>query len=100
MATATATKTAKKEALIRLVDATLLKQSEKAYHVTVDIDTAAGRRGWNLWLPKTTKAGKALTTVEDGKIIVTEWLYNIKCDEINEHYRNGGFYGITGEPAN
>ena len=68
----------------------VIRQTERAVQIEVEIDTAAGRKGWKVWFPKS-HARKA----EDGSIFVTDWILNQKHEELREMFPAGTFYGIT-----
>lgn len=75
---------------IQLVGADVIRETEKAYQVTVTIDTACGQRGWNVWLPK------SRSEVIEGHVITEEWLIRRKETEIAcESFERGGFFGIV-----
>lgn len=55
-----------------ILDATIEKETEKAYLVNVTVDSHVGFKGWNVWFPKSRSNW-------DGKTFQCEdWLINAK----------------------
>lgn len=86
---------------IELIGATVERETEKAIFVELEIDTQSGRKARKVWFPK------SQSVVEDGKVKITEWIYNRKCDEIQQDivtrlgdHLSGWFTGLIAAPVN
>jgi len=63
----------------KLIGAEIIKETEKAYRLEIEIDTAKGRRGWSIWMPK------SQMTLIDGAIEAATWIIGKKEDDIEEY---------------
>jgi len=79
---------AKKE--FELLDAEIIRETERAAQVKVTIETAVGQKGWKVWFPK------SQIRIEGERIFAQEWIIAKKNDEIRDYFdeRNGGFYFV------
>ena len=61
-----------------LLDASIVKESAKAYLVTVTVDSHVGLKGWNLWFPK------SRSNWDGKKFTVESWLISAKSEDLPE----------------
>lgn len=61
----------------KLLDATILKETEKAALVDVTLDSATGQRGAKVWFPKS-----QIRIIPGGSVHVSEWILEQKEREL------------------
>jgi hypothetical protein len=61
-----------------LLDASIVKESAKAYLVNVTVDSHVGLKGWNLWFPK------SRSNWDGKKFTVESWLISAKSEDLPE----------------
>lgn len=61
-----------------LLDASIVKESAKAYLVNVTVDSHLGLKGWNLWFPK------SRSNWDGKKFTVESWLISAKSEDLPE----------------
>ena len=61
-----------------LLDASIIKESAKAYLVNVTVDSSLGLKGWNLWFPK------SRSNWDGKKFTVESWLISAKSKDLPE----------------
>ena len=61
-----------------LLDASIVKESAKAYLVNVTVDSSLGLKGWNLWFPK------SRSNWDGKKFTVESWLISAKSEDLPE----------------
>ena len=61
-----------------LLDASIVKESAKAYLVNVTVDSELGLKGWNLWFPK------SRSNWDGKKFTVESWLISAKSEDLPE----------------
>ena len=93
-----------------LLDASIVKESAKAYLVNVTVDSHVGLKGWNLWFPKSRSNwdGKKFTAeswlIEAKSKDLPEWAWAIvtesKIEEVEEVEKNDSTYTESLEKFN
>ena len=77
----------------KLIDAEIIRETEKACQLDVTLDTATGMRGWKLWLPK------SQLDVRDDGVYARQWIVVKKLDELRRDYPRLHVYCILSEAA-
>lgn len=74
--------------MIEMVGAEVIRETEKAYQIEAEIDTATGQREWKVWLPK------KFAEVTDGTVKAAAWIVADREGQIAEWFEQRNQYGV------